>query len=109
VNQGYVFGFVEYIALVVAKIIDIAAFGSVDIGNIIKIKSFAFQHCTVHICFAGRIDRSQNAPVFPQGIIDVAHQVIKVAILFIIKACPAFVGTKLLIGPSLQAGSAFFT
>lgn len=97
----------EDVALVVAEIIGFAALGGVDIGEVIKIKAFPFQLGAVHFGFSSRIAGGQDAPVFAQGMVDIAHEVIQAAVLAVVEAGAAFVGAEFLVGPAPEGGLAF--
>lgn len=88
------------IPLVIAEVIGSAALGGVDVGEVIKVKSFPLQYRTVDILLTGRIDSLQDATVFTEGIVNVPHEVVAVAVLPVIMTGPAFVGAKLFVGPA---------
>lgn len=49
--------------------------------------------------FTVRIQFSQDAPVFPQGMVNVSHQVAGIAVVFIVEAVAALVRTETFVNP----------
>lgn len=93
----------EDVALVVAKVVGVATFGGVDIGEVIKVEALSFELRPVHFGFAGRVIVGQNASVFAQGMVDIAHEVVEAAVLAVVVAGAAFVGTEFFIGPAFYS------
>lgn len=52
--------------------------------------------------FSGWIELLQNTPVAPQNIVDVAYQVMTIAVQLIVKIAAALIVAKFFIGPAVD-------
>ncbi len=77
------------------------------IGDEVKIKALLEQPCFWDRCFFSVECLTQNAPVFPQQIINVAHVVGTVAVLLIIKGIAAHITTKLFVNAAIDGIATF--
>jgi hypothetical protein len=82
-NQSEKIIFQLEISVFVAKSIDFSGFGLIFIGKIGKFKSFIQEIGFGDGSLAGRIQFGKYAAVFAQNIIDVAHKLVLIRILFI--------------------------
>ena len=82
-------------------------------GMVVEIKPRIDQLVAVYGGFARGVALGQDPPVFPQDVVDVPHQVVGVAVPFIMVSIPAIIGTEFFVHPpgygfpAFQASSFF--
>jgi hypothetical protein len=97
----------------VAKSIYLSCFCLVFIGKICKLKSFIQESRFGDSGFTGGIECLKNPSVFTQNVVDIAHKLVLVRILFIKMGGTALVATKFFVLsaiksiPTFQAGTFF--
>jgi single-strand DNA-binding protein len=84
-------------------------FGLADIGKIIKIEPFSGQCRARGAGFQTRIERGQYPMVAPQTIVDVPHEIVGVAVDFVVVSVAARITAKFLVFPAHNAVRAFQT
>jgi hypothetical protein len=88
-------------------------FGGVDAREVLEVESFFHELVAVYFDFAGRVEFTQDAPVFAQGIVDVADEACFIAVEFVVVGDSALIGAEFFIGPAgdlsiaLEAGFYF--
>lgn len=82
-HQGIIIMVKLEIPMFIAEEIGVAALGGIDIGKITKIKTTLEQIFPFDLVFAGGIHSREDTSVFAQGIIDIPHKIIDVAILLV--------------------------
>jgi len=95
------------IALFVTEIILAAFLGAVNIGEMVKIKTFFYQFFLVHFGFFGFVEALQYTPVFPQDIVNVSNQIGVVAVELVVVSIAAHVGTEFFVNSSAEFFVAF--
>ncbi len=61
----------------------------INAGKIIKVETQRVQFFAGSFGFSGWVELLQNAPVAPQNIVDIAHQVVAVAVQLVVKIAAA--------------------
>jgi hypothetical protein len=97
------------VALFVTVTIYTSLLGFVLAGEVAEVKAFLAQFVTAHPCFAGGVQRHQDAPVFAQDVVDITDVIRLIAVQFIVVRDAALVGAKFFVGPALDFISAFQT
>ena len=92
----------------IAEKIGIAALGGIDIGEITEIKTTLKQLFPLDLVFAGGIHSREDTPVFAQGIVDIPHKIIDVAVLLVMPGRPALITTKSLVIAAMYIFAALF-
>lgn len=87
------------ISHIVDEVVLVALPRPVNVGVKVKVIAFRKQFVAVQCDFAFGIQLSQDAPVFTQRMIDVAHQVTRITVVFIVEAVAALVRTETFINP----------
>ena len=70
--------------MVVAEFVCGSFFGGVDACKVLELESFFNELVAVDFDFAGWVKLTQDAPVFAQGIVDVADESCFVAVEFVV-------------------------
>jgi hypothetical protein len=94
-------------AHIVHKKILVALARGVNVRVIIEIITFPEQFVPVQRYLAFGIQFGQDTPVFTQRMVDVAHQVAAVAVVFIIEAVSALVRTETFVNAACNGFPAF--
>lgn len=68
------------IALLVAKPIGLSGLGLVNIGKVVEVEARFQQLVFVDFAFARRIELGQDAAIFAQDVVDIAHEVVGIAV-----------------------------
>jgi len=84
-------------------------FGVVKVGKIFEFKSPFDQLASGDFSFSFRVGIQQNSAVFTQGVVNIPHNVVAVAVKAIVKCTPALIGTEFLIGTAHDLVAAFNT
>ena len=101
--------FKRKVPLVIDEIIDIPGFGGVDIGDVIKVKTFGQQFCFGRSRFVLRIQLFQDSVVLSKLVIDISHQVSWILVQIIIIGISTVIATEFLINPADNLSAAFWT
>jgi len=97
------------IALVVTKAVDVARPGDIFVCEIAEAKAAFDEFAAMHHGLTAWVELSENTPVFAQNIIDIAHEIARIAVKTIIVTATALYGAILLIRPADKGLAALLT
>jgi hypothetical protein len=97
------------VSLIITEIIGMTIFCLIKVGKIIEFKPLFNQLSPGDLSLAFRISIQQDPAVFSQGVVNVAHDIITVAVEAVIKCAPALIGAEFFIGAAHDLVTAFNT
>ncbi len=95
------------VALFVTEIIDFAFFVFEHVGKVLELEAVVEQGLFFYLGLSGRVQLLQNAAVFTQRTVYIAHVGSFVFVEAVVVSVPALVGTKFLVDTAVQFGAAF--